>query len=73
MARTSYDISFTVATYYLQILAAREQISITKVQISQSLSQQDITSKRVEAGVLPELSLAEVEAQLASDKLTRLP
>ena len=67
VARTAYDISFTVATYYLQILAAREQISITKVQISQSLSQQDITSKRVEAGVLPELSLAEVEAQLASD------
>lgn len=65
--RTAYDISFTVATYYLQILAAREQINISKVQISQSLSQQEITRKRVEAGVLPELSLAEIEAQLASD------
>ena len=65
--RTAYDISFTVATFYLQILAAREQLNISKVQISQSLSQQDITRKRVEAGVLPELSLAEVEAQLASD------
>ena len=65
--RAAYDISMNVATFYLQILAAKEQTNITKVQISQSLSQLDITRKRVEAGVLPELSLAEIEAQLASD------
>ena len=65
--RAAYDISMNVATFYLQILAAREQTNITKVQISQSLAQLDITRKRVEAGVLPELSLAEIEAQLASD------
>ncbi|MFN5226510.1 MAG: TolC family protein [Bacteroidota bacterium] len=65
--RAAYDISMNVATFYLQILAAKEQTNITKVQISQSLSQLDITRKRVEAGVIPELSLAEIEAQLASD------
>ncbi len=67
VAKSINDISFTVATYYLQILASKEQINITKVQIGQSLAQYDITRKRVDAGVLPELSMAEIEAQLASD------
>jgi outer membrane protein len=65
--RAAYDISMNVATFYLQILAAHEQTNITKVQIGQSLAQLDITRKRVDAGVLPELSLAEIEAQLAVD------
>jgi len=61
------DISFNVATYYLQILASKEQIAIAEVQISQTHNQFDITKKRVDAGVLPELNLAEVESQLATD------
>ena len=61
------DISFNVATYYLQVLAAKDQITISEVQIAQSLNQYDITKKRVDAGVLPELNIAEVEAQLALD------
>ena len=61
------DISFNVATYYLQILAAKEQVAIAEVQISQTHNQYDITRKRVDAGVLPELNLAEVESQLATD------
>ncbi len=67
VAKVANDISFTVATYYLQILSSKEQIEITKVQIAQSQAQLDITRKRVDAGVLPELSLAEVEAQLGTD------
>ena len=61
------DISFNVATYYLQVLAAKEQVQISEVQIQQTNNQFDITRKRVDAGVLPELSMAEIEAQLASD------
>lgn len=61
------DIAFNVATYYLQVLAAKDQITISEVQIAQSLNQYDITKKRVDAGVLPELNIAEVEAQLALD------
>ena len=51
----------------MQILASKEQINISQIQISQSLAQLEITKKRVDAGVLPELSLAEIESQLASD------
>ena len=61
------DISFNVATYYLQVLAAKEQVNISELQIQQTNNQFDITRKRVDAGVLPELSMAEIEAQLASD------
>ncbi|MEN9686822.1 MAG: hypothetical protein RLZZ28_2608 [Bacteroidota bacterium] len=67
VAKASYDISFNVATYYLQVLAAKEQLTISSIQISQSQNQFEITKKRVDAGVLPELNLAEVEAQLAND------
>ncbi len=65
--RTANDISLNVANFYLQVLATREQVKITQVQIAQSQTQLEITRKRVEAGVLPELNLAEIEAQLATD------
>ena len=61
------DISLNVAVAYLQILLAREQVNIAKVQISQTAAQLENTRKRVTAGVLPELNAAELEAQLARD------
>jgi outer membrane protein len=67
VAKASNDIAFNVATYYLQVLAAKEQVKISEVQIAQTLNQYDITRKRVDAGVLPELNLAEINSQLASD------
>lgn len=67
VAKASNDIAFNVATYYLQVLAAKEQTRISEIQIAQSQNQYDITRKRVDAGVLPELNLAEVESQLALD------
>lgn len=67
VAKAANDISFNVATYYLQVLAGKEQMKISSVQIAQTLNQYEITKKRVDAGVLPELNLAEVDAQLATD------
>lgn len=65
--RNANDVSLTVANYYLQILSAKEQINIAEVQVSQTKSQYDITKKKVDAGALPELNLAELESQLATD------
>ncbi|MBI2283504.1 MAG: TolC family protein [Bacteroidetes bacterium] len=67
VAKASNDISFNVATYYLQVLAAKEQVKISEVQLAQTQNQLEITRKRVDAGVLPELNQAEVESQLATD------
>jgi outer membrane protein len=61
------DISLSVANFYLTVLAAAEQVKITQVQIGQTLTQLEITKKRVDAGALPELNLAEIQVQLASD------
>jgi len=61
------DIAINVAVAYLQILLAREQANITRVQIGTTIEQLTNTRKRVDAGVLPELNAAELEAQLSRD------
>lgn len=61
------DIALNVAVAYLQVLLAREQANIAKVQVTQTQAQLENTRKRVDAGVLPELNAAELEAQLARD------
>jgi outer membrane protein len=61
------DIALNVATLYLQVLLSKEQEKIAAVQIQQSKTQLDATRKRVNAGALPELNAAELEAQVASD------
>jgi outer membrane protein len=61
------DIALNVAVAYLQVLLTREQVNLAKVLAGQTLEQLAITRKRVDAGSLPELNAAELEAQLARD------
>lgn len=61
------DIALNVAVAYLQILLAKEQANLARVQVSQTQEQLSNTRKRVDAGTLPELNAAELEAQLARD------
>lgn len=61
------DIALNVAVAYLQILLSREQVNLAKVQLETTREQFTNTRKKVEAGVLPELNAAELEAQLARD------
>jgi outer membrane protein len=65
--RAANDVALNVASYYLNVLAANEQIRIAEVQITQTKAQFDVTKKKVDAGALPELNLAELETQLATD------
>ena len=64
------DIALNVANAYLQILLAVEQVDISDVQIKQSVEQVSVVKKQVAAGAVPELNLAELESQLASDSST---
>lgn len=64
------DIALNVATAYLLVLVSQEQVNISKLAVQQTLQNLDNTRKRVEAGALPELNLAELEAQLALDSST---
>jgi outer membrane protein len=61
------DVALNVAVGYLQVLLAKEQVNISKVQVQQTGAQLDVTRRKVNAGALPELNAAELEAQLARD------
>jgi outer membrane protein len=61
------DIALSVANSYLQILLSMEQQEIAGVQLQQSKAQYANTRKLVDAGNLPELNAAELEAQVARD------
>lgn len=61
------DISLNVATGYLRAILAREQIVISEKQVELSKAQLDQTRRFVEAGRLPELNAAQLEAQLSGD------
>ncbi|RYG51814.1 MAG: TolC family protein [Chitinophagaceae bacterium] len=65
-----YDIALTAANAYLQILLAKEQENIALVQIQQTSAQLLNTRRMVDAGSLPELNAAQLEAQLASDSVS---
>jgi outer membrane protein len=65
--KAANDVSLNVASYYLQVLQAKEQIEVVTIQVAQTKAQYDDTKRKVEAGALPELNLAELESQLATD------
>ncbi len=64
------DIALNVAAAYLQTLLSIEQANIAKVQIDQTVAQLENTRKLVNAGSMPELNAAQLEAQLATDSST---
>ncbi|MFI5132909.1 MAG: TolC family protein [Chitinophagales bacterium] len=61
------DIGFNVAVAYLQVLLAKEQANLVRIQAAETKSQLENTRKQVDAGKLPELSAAQLESQLATD------
>jgi outer membrane protein len=61
------DVALNVAGAYLQALLNKQQIEISKVQVEQTRAQLNNTRKLVQAGSLPELNAAQLEAQLAQD------
>lgn len=61
------DVSLNVAAAYLQALQSVEQQGIATVTVGQTKEQLATTRKKVNAGSLPELNAAELEAQLATD------
>ena len=68
--KTKNDLSLNVANAYLQVLLTREQSEAASLQLHLSQNQLEITRKQVNAGALPELNAAELEAQVAQDSST---
>lgn len=64
------DIGLNVARQYLLALLSLEQSKVNGTQLMQSQAQYKNTRKLVDAGSLPELNAAELEAQVARDSAT---
>lgn len=61
------DVSLNVANAFLVALLAKEQINISKNQVDVSEAQLGQTRAFADAGRLPELNVAQLESQLATD------
>ncbi len=61
------DVSLNVAAGYLRALLAREQVRVSQEQVNLSVAQLDQTRQFSRAGRVPELDVAQMESQLASD------
>jgi outer membrane protein len=67
VTKAGEDIALNVAIAYIQILLAKEQLKQVSLQIEQRKRQIDITQKKVNAGVLPEINVLEFQTNLATD------
>ncbi len=68
--KARYDIGLLVARQYLIALLSLETSKVNQVQLNTSQAQFQNTRKLVDAGSLPELNAAELEAQVARDSAT---
>lgn len=66
------DIALNVATGFLRVLLAREQVRINEAQLNQDQEQYRQTQQFVQNGKLPELNAAQMMAQLSGDSATLL-
>lgn len=64
------DIGLSIAQQYLRALLTYEQVEISRVVFEQTKAQYRNTRKLVDAGSLPELNAAELEATVARDSAT---
>ncbi len=64
------DIGLLVARQYLIALLSLETSKVNEVQLNTSVAQYQNTRKLVDAGSLPELNAAELDAQVARDSAT---
>ena len=64
------DVSLNVATGFLRALLAKEQIGVAQKQVDLSFQQFKQTRRFADAGRVPELNVAQLSSQVASDSST---
>ncbi|WP_180754501.1 TolC family protein [Hymenobacter sp. DG01] len=63
------DLALNVASAFLQLVLAEELVRTNEVRVSSTQAQVERTQKLLRAGSIPESSLLDIQAQLASDEL----
>jgi outer membrane protein len=64
------DLILSVAAAYLQILFSYELLENNRALVESDRVQVERTQKQVDAGTLPELSLLQIQSQMANDQLS---
>jgi outer membrane protein len=64
------DVILSITTAYLQVLFSYEILDAARGQADATEAQVERTKKMVDAGKVPELNLFQIQAQLATDKLS---
>jgi outer membrane protein len=70
--KAANDIGLNVAQQYLRTMLSMEQVELNRVILGQTRAQYNNTRKLVDAGSLPELNAAELEATYTRDSATLL-
>jgi len=67
--QTINDITLAISSAYLNILLNKENLNIVENQLRISQSQMQNTQKLINAGILPEGNILDVQAQIANNEL----
>ena len=67
LTASNQSVTWNVASNYLNVLVTKEQMLINQKQLQTSRLQLEQTRKFMKAGTVPDLSVAQLEAQLAGD------
>ncbi len=70
--KTRNDIMLNVVAAYMQVLMDYEAIDVAQEQVDATKTQLEQTQKFVDFGKVAELSLLQIQSQLALDKLTKV-
>ncbi len=66
---TAENLEINIAEAYLQVLLARENVTVATEQLNASKAQLELTRKLVDAGTVAEGDLLEIQAKVANDNL----
>lgn len=69
---TANNLTLSIIAAYLQILLGESQVSVIDQQIAMTQTQRERVTKLIEAGVLPAGDILDIDAQIASDNLSRV-
>ncbi len=61
------NIDLKIASAFMQILLNKENLQSTRAQLENSIKQKERTIEMIQAGVLPQGDIADVEAQITND------
>ena len=68
-ADMQHNIDLQIASAYMQILFNKENLETAKMQLENTANQKEKTQEMIDAGVLPQGDMADIDAQITNDNM----